>query len=102
MEGQITLMKRFARMNFNDQNSFRDYNILTLGKGEIFGEDLLFYRTPNKYTAKVFSIKCKVLVIKNHFFQQYYKKSMPKIKESFDLRYTFAEQMIKNKRKNLS
>jgi CRP-like cAMP-binding protein len=82
------------RMSFNDQKNYRDHSFLTLSKGDVFGEDKLFYKTPNRYTAQVQSRKCVVLTIQINFFYQYYKKSMKKLKEVFDLRNIFAEQMI--------
>ena len=56
-------MKRMPRMNVNDQSNYRNYTFLTLNKGEIFGEDNLFYKTPNRYTAMVSSRKCTILTI---------------------------------------
>jgi hypothetical protein len=83
-------------MNFNDQKNYRDYTFLTLNKGDVFGEDKLFYKTPNRYTAMVASRKCTILTIQNNFYYHYYKKSMKKLKECFDIRNAFAEKMIKS------
>lgn len=74
-------MKRMSKMNIKDTKNYRDYTFLTLNKGDIFGEDKLFYSTPNCYTAMVASRKCTILTIQNNYFHHYYKKSFKKMKE---------------------
>ena len=94
-------MKRMSRMNFNDQSNYRNYTFLTLCKGDIFGEDKLFYKTPNRYTAIVASRKCTILTIQNNFYHNYYKKSIKKLKEQFDIRNAFVDKMIIRQKANL-
>ena len=56
-EGQVSLYKKIASLNYTDKNLFKAHKVLDLAKGDIFGEDKLFFNCPNRYTIKVTSIK---------------------------------------------
>lgn len=56
-EGQVSLFKKIPSLNYTEKNLFKVHKVLDLAKGDIFGEDKLFFNCPNRYTIKVTSIK---------------------------------------------
>ena len=66
--GQVSLFKKLPHKSLTDKNCFKSHKVLDLGKGDIFGEDALFFECPNRFTAKVTKIGTKIISIKNADF----------------------------------
>ena len=53
--GQVSLYRNLPRLKFTDANMFKSCKVMDLCKGDIFGEDEMFFNCPNKTTANVAS-----------------------------------------------
>ena len=61
--GQVSLYRNLPRLKFTDANMFKSCKVMDLCKGDIFGEDKMFFNCPNKATAKVTSKEVSLLII---------------------------------------
>ena len=68
-EGTVSFFKKIPRYGgFVERNCFKEMKILDLGYGDFFGEDKLFFKCPNRLTAKISSISAVIVSIKNNDF----------------------------------
>ena len=75
-EGQVGLFKQIPAANFKQTRKFQDYKVLTLEKGQVFGEDKMMFNCPNRFLARVTSIKAQVIKINFKIFQTQFRLVM--------------------------
>lgn len=64
-KGRVSFYKRLPRSSYVEANCFEEHKVLELERGEVFGEDKLFFKCPNRFTAKVASQEAEIVAIKN-------------------------------------
>lgn len=67
-KGRISYYKRMPKCSFVDANCFEEIKLLEMEEGQIFGEDKLFFKCPNRFTIKVESREADIVAIKNQDF----------------------------------
>jgi CRP-like cAMP-binding protein len=85
-EGQVSLYKKIPSLNYTEKNLFKAHKLLDLAKGDIFGEDKLFFNCPNRYTIKVTSIKIQLITIENVHLQHNFRRLWPDMLDNFKAR----------------
>ena len=66
----------------------------------MLGEDKVFYGSPNRYTAKVTSMRVKILAFKCSDFTRDFKRIMGDLSSHFKIRNQIVEEQLKRLRKN--
>ena len=59
---------------------------MDLCSGDIFGEDKLFFKCPNKFTVRCSAIKTTILMISNTAFEKNFGKVITNLRQRFDNR----------------
>lgn len=85
-EGQVSFFKRLPRQNFVEKNCYQEMKIYDLGPGDIFGEDKLVFKCPNRFTVKVTSLKAVIVSIKLVDFQKQFKGILSSLNKSMKVR----------------
>ena len=85
-QGQVSLFRKIPLQNYNEKNLFRENKVIDLACGDLFGEDRLFFKCPNKYTVKCTAIGSTILMIPNQEFEKYFGKCIPILKSRFQKR----------------
>jgi CRP-like cAMP-binding protein len=99
-EGEVSFFKRIPRQTFVDKNSYKEVKLLNLGYGDIFGEDKLLFKCPNRVTAKITSIKAKIVSIKIADFSHFFKRILGDLEKNIRLRHQLLQRQLNNARGN--
>ena len=96
LEGQVSLIRQFQPVNFtNFQKPNTKMTILNLNKGEIFGEDNLFFKRKNRFSVKVQSITATFIEITYQDFEKQFSRTSPHLIEIFEQRHQMINRQIK-------
>ena len=100
-EGQVCLYKMVPNIDLTGFKSKREYKLMTLDVGQVFGEDKFIFRCANRYTAKVTSVNAHILTVRTAEFQQYYKKVVPVFTELMRHRKELMNKQLGSVQKNM-
>ena len=99
-EGRVALSKRIARLKFCERNCFSEHQVLELGPGDLFGEDKLFFKSPNQFTARVSSVRATIISIKSSDFAHSLKRTWSDLEQQLKCRRSLAAQVLERIRSN--
>ena len=69
--------------------------MLNLNKGEIFGEDNLFFKRKNRFSVKVQSISATFVELTNQDFEKLFYRTSPNLLEIFEQRHQMINKQLK-------
>lgn len=99
-EGRVALTKRIARLKFCERNCFQEHQVLELGPGDLFGEDKLFFKSPNQFSARVSSVRATVISIKASDFAHCLKRTWGDLEQQLKCRRSLAAKVLERIRSN--
>ena len=99
-EGQVGFYKRLPRQNFAEKNCFQELKVLDLGPGDVFGDDNLFFKCPNRFTVKITSLKAEIIAIKSTDFQRRFKNILGHLHKNLKARNSMVEHQLQLARNN--
>jgi len=89
-------------IDLNCFTSKKEYKLMTLDAGQVFGEDKFIFKCANRYTAKVTSLNAHIFTITTSEFQHYYKKVVPVFKEVMQHRKELMNKQLGSVQKNMA